>query len=167
MVKIEQLDPLDANELSHEEEYTDVSDSEELSDADLYSDLDDDEDDYYLEEESLLDRLTALKDIIPLSKRTAVSNAVSSVVGTGMMSARFLGKAAWVVSTSALVLFLPLALEIEKDQAMAQYEKEAKLTQPPTAEQALPPGVYPPGAGINAVPGAPSSAPAGMAPPGF
>ncbi|KAJ1923637.1 mitochondrial import receptor subunit Tom22 [Tieghemiomyces parasiticus] len=168
MVKIEQLGALDVDEYDQEndEDYTDVSGSEyDEEGSELGSDLDDDEDDYY-EEESLLDRITALKDIIPLSQRTAMSNFVSTMVNTGCSSINLFGKVAWVLSTSALVLLVPLALESEKDQALAQYENEAALTQPASPQGGLQPGVYPPGAPIQAsAPGQPS--PPSLAPPGF
>ncbi|KAJ1651604.1 mitochondrial import receptor subunit Tom22 [Dispira simplex] len=165
MVKIEQLDPLENNEFDFdkEDEYTDISGSE-FSD----SDFEDDDLEYEIEEESLLERLAALKDIIPERQRNAVSNYVGSVVNAGRYGLSLVGKTTWVLSTTALVLLVPLALEMEKEQALTQYENEARLTQQ-GPQHALQPGVYPPGAGMNAVPGsAPATSQPGLAsPPGF
>ncbi|CEP13955.1 hypothetical protein [Parasitella parasitica] len=96
---------------------------EVLSEEEDYSDFSDDEFDD--EDESLLDRITALKDIIPLKHRNRISNSVSTLSSWGKTGATFVGKSAWVITTSMFLLVLPLALEIEKEQALVAYEKEA------------------------------------------
>jgi import receptor subunit TOM22 len=49
----------------------------------------------------------------------------------GVRSARFLGNGAWILTTSALLIFMPLAYEIERehafDQAYSQMENEQQL----------------------------------------
>lgn len=94
-----------------------------------YSDFSDDEDDFDDEDESILDRITALKDIVPLKHRTRISNSVSTLTSWGKTGATFVGKSAWVITTSMFLLVLPLALEIEKEQALVAYEKEAMQQQ--------------------------------------
>ncbi|ORY92026.1 mitochondrial outer membrane translocase complex, subunit Tom22 [Syncephalastrum racemosum] len=104
-------------------------DEEVLSDDgdDNYSDFSDDEFDD--EDESLLERIAALKDIIPLKHRNRLSSGFSSVTSWGKTGVTFVGKSAWVLTTSMLLLVLPLALEIEKEQALVAYEKEAMQQQ--------------------------------------
>lgn len=95
---------------------------------DDYSDFSD-EDDFDDEDESILDRIAALKDIVPLKHRTRISNSVSTLTSWGKTGATFVGKSAWVITTSMFLLVLPLALEIEKEQALVAYEKEAMQQQ--------------------------------------
>ncbi|KAI9472240.1 MAG: mitochondrial import receptor subunit Tom22-domain-containing protein [Benjaminiella poitrasii] len=115
MVKLEEVsaDQYEEIEVSSEEDYSDFSDD----------DFDDDED------ESIVDRLVALKDIIPLKHRNRISNSVSTLTSWGKTGATFVGKSAWVITTSMFLLVLPLALEIEKEQALVAYEKEAMQQQ--------------------------------------
>ncbi|KAG2171673.1 hypothetical protein INT43_008053 [Umbelopsis isabellina] len=121
MVKLEEVSP------DH------VDDIEVLSDDDNYSDYSDSDIDD--EEESFLDRVAALKDIIPQKQRDSISNSFSKVSSWSKTGATFVGKSAWVITTSMLLLVLPLALEIEKEQALVAYEKEA-LQQQGAAQQA-------------------------------
>jgi import receptor subunit TOM22 len=115
MVKLEEVsvDQVDEVEILSEEDYSDFSDDEDFDD----------------EDESLLDRLSALKDIIPLKHRNRVSSSVSTLASWSKTGATFVGKSAWVITTSMLLLVLPLALEIEKEQALVAYEKEAMQQQ--------------------------------------
>ncbi|KAG5463084.1 MAG: mitochondrial import receptor subunit Tom22-domain-containing protein [Olpidium bornovanus] len=88
-----------------------------------------DEYDYDYEDESLLDRILALKDMIPAAKRAAIAGRFNKAYSWATWSTCFLGKAAWVVATSALLLAFPLALEIDKEQAVLAYEAETKMQQ--------------------------------------
>lgn len=121
MVKLEEVSP------DH------IDDIEVLSDDDNYSDYSDSDIDD--EEESFLDRVAALKDIIPQKQRDSFSKGFSTVSSWSKTGATFVGKSAWVITTSMLLLVLPLALEIEKEQALVAYEKEA-LQQQGAAQQA-------------------------------
>lgn len=116
MVKLEEVSPDHIDEievLSDDDNYSDYSDSE----------LDDDE------EESILDRIAALKDIIPQKQRDRLSSGFTTLSSWSKTGATFVGKSAWVITTSMLLLVLPLALEIEKEQALVAYEKEAMQQQ--------------------------------------
>ncbi|KAK9700860.1 mitochondrial import receptor subunit Tom22 [Basidiobolus ranarum] len=113
MGKIEEL-PID-----HVEE---VSDSE-------YSDFESDSEYEEGTEESLLERIQALKEVIPEKQRKAVSSFASTVYSAGWKITTFFGQSAWVLTTSALLIVLPLALEIEKEQALLQFENEARMQQ--------------------------------------
>lgn len=94
---------------------------------DDYSDFSDD--DFDDEDESLLERIAALKDIIPLKHRNRMASSAATLKSWGKTGFAFIGKGAWVLTTSMLLLVLPLALEIEKEQALVQYEKEAMQQQ--------------------------------------
>ena len=99
-----------------EDDYTDTD--SEISD--------DDGNDGELEE-SLYDRLVALKDIIPLKQRTSISNGVSSTIRFFTKGAVLGGKTFWVLSTSALILGVPFAVAITDDQQLSEMEKEMKV----------------------------------------
>ncbi|CAO3572057.1 unnamed protein product [Mortierella alpina] len=109
MVKLEEVS-LDHVE---EEEYTDASS--------VYS-SDEDEDDVD-DIESILDRVWALQDVIPAKTRKSIKDKCSSIYGWGKTSANFLGNSAWVLTTSALLLVLPLMIELEHEQGLIEYEK--------------------------------------------
>ncbi|KAI9279762.1 mitochondrial outer membrane translocase complex, subunit Tom22 [Sporodiniella umbellata] len=115
MVKLEEVsvEQYEENQVLSEEEYSDFSDDEEFDD----------------EDESFLDRISALKDIVPLKTRNRVSSSVATLTSWGKTGATFVGKGAWVITTSMFLLVLPLALEIEKEQALVAYEKEAMQQQ--------------------------------------
>ena len=114
-VSVDQFDDVDQQALSDDgdDNYSDFSDD----------DFDDDED------ESILDRIAALKEIIPLKHRNRFASSASTLTSWGKTGATFVGKSAWVITTSMLLLVLPLALEIEKEQALVAYEKEAMQQQ--------------------------------------
>ncbi|KAI9265632.1 mitochondrial outer membrane translocase complex, subunit Tom22 [Sporodiniella umbellata] len=115
MVKLEEVsaEQYEETQVVSEEEYSDFSDDEDFDD----------------EDESFLDRISALKGIIPLKQRNRVSSSVATLTSWGKTGAAFIGKSAWVITTSMFLLVLPLALEIEKEQALVAYEKEAMQQQ--------------------------------------
>ncbi|KAG9302929.1 hypothetical protein G9A89_022346 [Geosiphon pyriformis] len=85
-------------------------------------------------EESILERLWALRDMIHQDTRESISNNVTRVWSYGMRSASFLGNTLWVLTTSAIILVLPLAIELEREQAIMHMENEQKalMNQQPT-----------------------------------
>ncbi|KAG5457393.1 MAG: mitochondrial import receptor subunit Tom22-domain-containing protein [Olpidium bornovanus] len=96
-------------------------------DEDGDDDDDDDDDEYVDLDESLLDRILALKDMIPASKRAAMVSRFYKAYSWTTWSTSVLGKAAWVIATSALLLAFPLALEVDKEQALLAYEAEVNV----------------------------------------
>ncbi|KAF4551208.1 Mitochondrial import receptor subunit tom22-like protein [Elsinoe fawcettii] len=117
-----------------DEDWDTDSGTAEVSDASSTSDID--------EDESLLDRLAALKDIIPPTARKSLSNtfdSASSLVKSGISIG---GKTLWVVSTSVLLVGVPWALALAEEQQMEMMEREMKaqeragemLTQPAGGE---------------------------------
>ncbi|KAF9286122.1 mitochondrial import receptor protein [Mortierella alpina] len=136
MVKLEEVS-LDHVE---EEEYTDASS--------VYS-SDEDEDDVD-NIESILDRVWALQDVIPAKTRKSIKDKCSSIYGWGKTSANFLGNSAWVLTTSALLLVLPLMIELEHEQGLIEYEKMQQqsnqmLSQPANQQKKQASGIVPPG----------------------
>ncbi|BGP43672.1 mitochondrial import receptor subunit Tom22 [Rhodotorula kratochvilovae] len=112
------------------------------------------------DQESFKDRVYALKDMVPPSTRAAVQDAAASAKSWLAWSVSTAGNAAWIVTTSALLVGMPLLLSIEGEAALVQQEKEY-LAQPGA------PNPY----GAPAQPGAPAAggaaAPAGLVPAGF
>lgn len=87
-----------------------------------------------LGDESLYERLAALKDIVPPSTRHSISSKVSSTASFLKRSGKVLGNVVWVVTTSALLVGLPLALSLEDEAKIVAQEKEM-LAQQQGAQQ--------------------------------
>ncbi|KAG0356850.1 mitochondrial outer membrane translocase complex, subunit Tom22 [Gamsiella multidivaricata] len=139
MVKLEEVS-IDHVE---EEEYTDSDSSSIFS-----SDEDEDDVDNI---ESIIDRFWALQDVIPAKTRKSISDKCSSVYSWGKYGAKFLGNSAWVLTTSALLLVLPLMIELEHEQGLIEYEKmqqqSSQMLSQPTGQQQKKQtsGIVPPG----------------------
>ena len=87
-----------------------------------------------LGDESLYDRLSALKDIVPPSTRYSISSKVSSTTSFFKKGGKILGNIVWIVTTSALLVGLPLALSLEDEAKIVAQEKEM-LAQQQGAQQ--------------------------------
>ncbi|KAI9743141.1 MAG: mitochondrial import receptor protein [Claussenomyces sp. TS43310] len=103
----------------------------EENDEDYYTDTEseissDDEDTPPIEE-TIADRLLALKDMIPPTTRSYISNAVSTTTGYVKGGLGFSGKALYVLSTSALLLGVPWALAFAEEQQIVEMEKEMRM----------------------------------------
>ncbi|KAJ3272389.1 mitochondrial import receptor protein [Terramyces sp. JEL0728] len=107
--------------IEKDDDYEDIED-DQLTVA--KQDQEEDSDDDYLEEESLLERLAALVDIIPPTTRAKVSNAVSNSVSFGFGLGKLAGSGLWVLTTAALLVFLPVGLELEREQVAFQQEQQ-------------------------------------------
>ncbi|GAA5880239.1 hypothetical protein JCM3774_003672 [Rhodotorula dairenensis] len=139
--------------------------------SDLESTLSDSDNSFLVEydpsKESFADRIAALKDMVSPTTRQHVVDAATSTSQWVKWSLVKAGNVAWIATTSALLVGLPLLLSIEGEAALVQQEKEY-LAQPGAqnpygvpAPSALP-GQAPP---AGAVGGAP--APQGIVPAGF
>lgn len=93
-------------------------------DSEISSVASDDED---LPEETFVDRVYALRDIVPPTTRTKISTTVSTVTSYTKGSLWFGGKALWVISTSALLLGVPWALAYAEEQQFVEMEKEQAM----------------------------------------
>ncbi|KAJ2752493.1 mitochondrial import receptor subunit Tom22 [Coemansia nantahalensis] len=151
MVRLVEIE--DESAYDDDSQYTTESEAGEsagsVGEKDLESDFEDydEEGDYDddLLDESLLERLVALRDIIPARHQQAIARAASTVGFWGEMGARLAGKLAWVFTTSALLVVFPLALEGDRDKMMQQWEAE-QMQQPGGALPGQPPMMPPPGA---------------------
>ncbi|KAI1991017.1 mitochondrial import receptor subunit Tom22 [Ophidiomyces ophidiicola] len=115
--------------LVSDEEDDDFTDTESEISSDSYS---------ILEEETLLERLAALQDIISPSSRRKISNVFSSVTSFTKSTFSFGGKTLWVVSTSAFLLGVPWALALAEEQQYVQMEREQGMIK--GANEMLTPG---------------------------
>ncbi|KAI0923235.1 hypothetical protein AcV7_005807 [Taiwanofungus camphoratus] len=106
-------------------------------------------------EESFYERIAALVDIVPPTTRHKISTRFSKAAGFVKSSAKLVGNLVWIVTTSALLVGLPLALSLEDEAKIVQQEKEmlaqqqgaqhmASMYGPPNPNQ-QPKGVVPPG----------------------
>jgi import receptor subunit TOM22 len=101
-------------------------------DDDDYSDTDSDisnESDFDPADETLADRLYALRDMIPPSTRGWLSSRLSAVGNTTWNVLSFSGKSAWVITTSALFFGVPFALSFSEDMQYAAMEQEYNMRQ--------------------------------------
>jgi import receptor subunit TOM22 len=104
-------------ENEHDSEFE--TDSVAASD-DLLSD--DEDEDFSLEDETFYDRVVAL--IVPPQTRSAIAANVEGAKGWVSWGFQKTGAIAWIVSTSALLVGLPLALAIEDETRITQQERE-------------------------------------------
>lgn len=116
-MKLEEV--TDEYDLQLDDQYTDVS-SETDSEAE---DVDDD-----LLDETLLDRLSALRDIVPPPTRAKISNVVGRVRSGVSTVALFGGKGLWAITSSLLLLGIPFMMAVEME-AQAQEEEKALAMQ--------------------------------------
>ncbi|PWW74241.1 mitochondrial import translocase, subunit Tom22 [Tuber magnatum] len=96
---------------------------------------DEDGDDSY--DESLYDRIVALKDMIPVHQRERIVNAFGRAHMVLSGGLRFGGSVLWVVGTSALVLGVPFAVAIGEEQ---QLDMGREATAIGNAAESLRPG---------------------------
>lgn len=120
----------------------DESDEEEFSsdDEDLY------------EDENIYERLIALKDIIPPQKRKTISVLYNGTVSLFSSVFSKSGNLLWAVTTSALLLGVPLSLSILAEQQLIEMEKSFDLQKDANDILAAGEGASP------ASPGAPATA---------
>jgi len=113
-------------------------------------------------EESFYERLAALVDIVPPTTRNKISSRFSQTTDILKKTGKVLGNIVWIVTTSALLVGLPLALSLEDEAKIVAQEKEM-LAQQQGAQQMLSPSMYPapPGSSPNQV------QQKGIVPPGF
>ncbi|RXW24516.1 hypothetical protein EST38_g1324 [Candolleomyces aberdarensis] len=107
-------------------------------------------------DESLFDRVAALVDIVPPSTRHSISSKVSKTASAVKKTGKVVGNLVWIVTTSALLVVLPLALVLEDDAKLAAHERE--MLEQQQGAQML--------AGGPSIPD-PQQPPRGVVPPGF
>jgi import receptor subunit TOM22 len=115
----------------HYEANDGFEDEEDGSDGD-YSDASDDDDqaqDEDVQDETIIDRIVALKDIIPAHQRDAISRSISKAYSFGSMATFIGGKAVYILITSILMLGIPYALSLEEDKMISEQERQMQLQQ--------------------------------------
>ncbi|KAI5453523.1 mitochondrial import receptor subunit Tom22 [Naganishia albida] len=149
MVKVEEVrDAAYAEKEDRESDYA-TTDDEDGFETESVSSVDSQE--IALDDETLLDRVYALKDMVAPTTRSKIASQwerTSQWVKTGGVWA---GNAVWVITTSALLVGLPLALAMEDEARIVQQEKEIQMQQ----------------SGQQSLLGAPPQQPQGVVPPGF
>jgi len=109
---------------------TEEEGSDALSDAG--SDLSDSDDKeleralrlYNPADETLGDRLYALRDMVSPATRQKIAATWNTTTSWTFRGGKLAGNAVWVVTTSALLVVLPLALSIENESMLIQQEGE-------------------------------------------
>lgn len=86
------------------------------------------------EAETFFDRVAALVDIIPPTTRYSITSRASKTASAIKRAGKFTGNLVWIVTTSALLVGLPLALSLEDEAKIVQQEKEM-LAQQQGAQQ--------------------------------
>ena len=81
------------------------------------------------DEESLFDRIAALKDIVPPKTRTKLYNFTSSVADATSTGVTYGGKGMWVIISSVLLLGVPYALALSEEQALMEAERQQGMMQ--------------------------------------
>ncbi|KAB8231508.1 mitochondrial import receptor protein [Aspergillus alliaceus] len=115
-----------------------ASDDEDEDYTDTESEISEDSD-VELDGETMYERLSALKDIIPPSARRQFNSTVSAVTSFTKSSLMFSGRALWVISTSAFLVGIPFALAYAEEEQYVQMEREQGMIK--GANEMLAPGV--------------------------
>ena len=134
MVKLTQVDDETATKF---EATVPAATKETYSDSEVDSESDY-EDDLDLENETIYDRIVALKDIIPPTQRNQICSTIEggkSLVHTALNKG---GALLWGVTSSLLLLGVPLSLAILAETQLQEMEKEMSLQK--SAQEVLAPG---------------------------
>lgn len=75
-------------------------------------------------DETLFDRILALKDIVPPTTRHTISSRISKTASIVKRGSKLVGNVIWVLTTSTLLVGLPLALILEDESKAVAQEKE-------------------------------------------
>jgi import receptor subunit TOM22 len=128
MVKVEEVrDAAYAEKEDRESDYA-TTDDEDGFETESVSSIDS-EDDFSPDAETLADRFYALKDIVAPSTRTRLASQYARTASWLKTGLTFTGNAVWVVTTSALLVGLPLALAMEDEARIVAQEKELQMQQ--------------------------------------
>ncbi|KAF8194248.1 mitochondrial import translocase subunit Tom22 [Pholiota molesta] len=99
-------------------------------------------------DESFFDRIVALRDIVPPTTRHNISTRVAQTASFVKKSSKLVGNIIWVLTTSTLLIGLPLALIVE-DESKADAQEKEMLEQQQGVQQMIAPseskGLVPPG----------------------
>jgi len=112
------------------------------------------------QDETVYDRIVALVDIVPPTTRHNISSQFSRATSFIKRGSKLAGNIVWIITTSALLVGLPLALTLE-DEAKIVAQEQEMLAQQQGAQQMLggQASLYPPPPSHNQ--------PKALIPPGF
>lgn len=109
------------------ERESDFETDSNASDGESFLSDDLDEDELAIQNETYAERIAALKDIIPPQTRSSLYAKYTSTKEWTWWTLQGCGSVAWWVSTSALLVGLPLALAIEDETKVVQQEREMQM----------------------------------------
>lgn len=138
MVKLTQIDDESntvINDFPEKVVNGDVASESEESDSD--SDIDEDE--YDLENETIYDRIVALKDIIDPQQRQKIVGGAETVQSYITSALTKSGSLLWTLTASALLLGVPLSMAILAETQLKEMENQLNLQ--PGAQDVLATGV--------------------------
>lgn len=72
---------------------------------------------------------------IPLRLRSRLSMWSTKALSASISFAKMTGKAAWILTTSLLLVGLPLLYAYDREKSLVEYEKEQQRFAPPVASQ--------------------------------
>lgn len=78
-------------------------------------------------DETILERISALRDIVPPQTRAKLANITSTVASATSKGIIFGGKGLWIITTSMLLLGLPYALAFGDEQMVQEEERQRQL----------------------------------------
>ncbi|CCH60547.1 hypothetical protein TBLA_0D00370 [Henningerozyma blattae CBS 6284] len=104
---------------------SDINDNDDKNDDD--DDDDDDDDSTFDQDETIWERIEALKDMVPPKQRHQISGGLSTIGSTirGVFNKSF--SLTWIITTSALLLGVPLSLSILAEQQLIEMERSFDL----------------------------------------
>lgn len=77
-------------------------------------------------EETFAERVYGLRDVVPPLTRMRIKTKVTDFAESVKKVAVWLGKGAWILATSSIVMLLPVIYESERDLHYAMLENEQK-----------------------------------------
>jgi import receptor subunit TOM22 len=128
MVQVEEV--AEKQQYAQPQAQADERDSDYETDSnvsDAISEVSDDDDYFDPNSESYYDRVIALKEIVSPKTRSQLTSTLESAKSWATWGWFSAGSVAWVVSTSALLVGLPLALAIEDETRIVQQEREMQM----------------------------------------
>lgn len=84
---------------------------------------------------SLVNPLSFLINLIPVPIRSRLSIWSRKAILASISVAKLTGKAAWIITTSVLLVGLPLLYAYDREKSLVDYEKEQQRFAPPVASQ--------------------------------
>ena len=114
---------------------------EEDFDAQILDDYTTDDEEYYeeCEEDPEVNKrqgpVAFITNLIPFKLRSRISNWSARALSASTAFAQMAGKAAWILTTSLLLVGLPLLYAYDREKSLVEYEKEQQRFAPPVASQ--------------------------------